>query len=159
MSEEITMSEIEIFNSLLHTDLENIEDLPDFETFVPGEYILCCDKMELDIQPEKDIAKIKAIFSNKGNMNPDDYPEGTELPKEGSKLSQQWGKEFGIKIFKKTFLAAMETLGCANVAQFIEQAEGMEFAAYVGNRKDTQGKTDEAGNPVLYNDIRTAIIA
>lgn len=156
--ESVDMGDIELFNALLQSPLENIEDLPDFELFPIGSYRVKCENMKVDIQQEKNSAAIKAIFSNMYSIEMAN--EEAEAPKEGSLLGGQWAKEFGIKKFKKVFLPAMEELGCGSIPEFIEQAPGMEFNITVGQRPDNNGKLNEAGDgPLLYNEIKTAQIA
>lgn len=155
-ADAIEMSELDLFTSLLETHVDNIEDLPEFETFPLGSYNFKCEKLEVSIDQAKGSAAIKGIFSLVAALelvNDED-----EAPKEGSLLSQQWGKEFGLKKFKKVFLPNFEAMQCNTLAEFIDQAAGMEFTMTIGHRKDKE-KLDDAGQPVIYNDIRTAILA
>lgn len=154
--EEISMSEVEMFEALLDTDIDNIEDLPEFETFPLGNYRFKCEKMELAVSVQEDKAAIKAIFSMQEVLEL--VNEEDEVPTEGALVSQQWGKEFGIKLFKKTFVENYEPLGIRTTREFVDIAAGLEFIMTIGQRKDPE-KLDDLGQPRIYNSIKTAILA
>lgn len=154
---DIEMDNIELMNSMLTTDLDNIEDLPDFVIFPVGQYQFSCDMMEVDVDQQAGKANIKARFAMKA---PIELAKDDEVaPEEGSLLGAIYGKEFGIKKFKKTFLPVMEELGCQNLQEFIEQAKDLDFALHVGKRLGKEDDLDDNGNRKVYNDIKFAQLA
>lgn len=145
--------QLNVFDAMLDTDVDNIEDLPEFETFAPGAYMLQAGKVKLvpaDPSKEKD-GGVMLMFSNAGVMELAD-PEGTEAAKEGALISASFYGEFGIKRLKAVFGDAMASVGANTLREFLDQFEGLTFAAAVQNRKDKNDPTK------VYNDIKSVVI-
>lgn len=141
------MSEnIDLMNSLLNTSFDDIEDLPDFVTPVPGAYNLGCVKAEFVTDEENDKAFVNIVWQILGVVEQEkdkvDYPEGTLF-------GTRYYGEFGIKKFKKIYAALIEQLNCSNAAELIDQMENAEVLAIVTNRSDKDDKS------IKYADIQT----
>lgn len=144
------MSEVATFDALLDTNLENIEDLADFELFPKGVYQLMGGNVKIiEADGDKD-SGVQLTMSNVAAIeleNPDEEP-----PKEGSLLSQRFTGEFGVKMMKKVFGDVMAKIGATTPREFLDQFEGLEFAAQISHRRDKNDKDK------VYNDIKLAVI-
>lgn len=155
---DLEMNEVELFDALLDTDLDQIEDLPEFERFPVGIYQFKCEKGEVKIDPEAQKAAITGMFSLVSVIEVAEDQE-ENVPKEGSLLGGMWGKEFGIKKFKKVFLICMQDNGCTKTREFVDMMGGMEFILKVGTRLGKPDDLDEEGKRKVYNEIQMSQMA
>lgn len=148
---------VELFDALLGADIESIEDLPDFVQPPSGDYRLLFESAEKGVSKDKTKGQIRGTFIVAETIELQKPEEDASVP-EGSKFSQMWTGKLGIQLMKKLFEPSFEQLGVRNLADFIEQAQGMEFICTVSNRQDPE-KVDELGNPLKYASIKAAILA
>lgn len=145
-------TELQTWDALLDTDLDNIEDLPEFELFSKGIYNLVGKTvkiMEADPDNEKD-GGVMFVMENAGVVeleNPEQEPT-----KEGALISTAFVGNFGMRKMKQVFGDVMTGLNCNTPREFLDQFVGAEFVAVVSHRKD---KNDPDR---VYNDIKNTVL-
>lgn len=153
------VNQIEYMEAMLSMDVNEIEDLPEFEFFPNGYYNFKCEKLELEVDEAENKAAIKGIFSLNSLIELKNEDDEDKVPKEGALIGGMWSKEFGVKKFKKIFLPSMQALEADKIQEFLDQAKDLEFAIEIGSRLGKPDDLDEEGNRKVYNDIRMAQLA
>lgn len=160
MSDDINeINQIDYMNTMLGMDIDDIEDLPEYEFFPNGFYQFKVQKLVLDVDEAENKAAIKGTFSLLQTIELKNEDDAELVPKEGSLTGGMWSKEFGVKKFKKIFKPVMKELGCDKIQEFLDQAEGLELAIEMGSRQGKPDDLDEDGSRKVYNDIRMAQLA
>lgn len=154
------MSEaLEKFSSLLEADIDNIEDLPEFEEYPAGVYKFKCEGLKVEENTEKERGEIKGFFSLIEPVELANEADADNVPVAGSLLGGFWTDEKGIQRFKKIFVPVMQESGIRRIADFLPQAEGLEMILEVSRSEDKKGNVDAKGNPRIYNNIQSAILS
>ena len=152
MSNDIQVADLELFNSLLNSDWESIEDLPDFALLPLGSHKIKITKCELKDSTKgesKEKTKAVAIIAEyQGEIERVDGDE-TPTPPVGSLCSQRFNGARGIQGMKKLFEDFQSV--APNPAILIDYLNrGVEIIVTVGHT-ESQDKVDaETGKPVKF---------
>ena len=140
------------FTDLLDTDLEAIDDLPDYLTPVKGYYELGHEKVEqvtLETS-DGDIEAIKLTYSiarciEKNNADDEDTPEG-------GMFTQTFPQGMGIQRMKKLYAAVIQQNNCKSIRDLINILPTIHINATIDHRfaKDDR-KTKEKPFPDIAN--------
>lgn len=125
------MSDIQ--NDLLNSSIDDLADLPGFETPPPGSYIL---KVNMDVKKINDKDAVDASFEVVETVelkNSDDKPV---IP--GTKFSTAFmlDNEFGVGNLKKFLKPFSEHTGIKAVGALVAEIKDYSIACLVKNRKD-----------------------
>lgn len=136
MSDNSRNAQFNSMESLLGANLDDLDDLPSFETPPPGVYIL---DVTTDVKEVNDKDAIEASYTIKEVVELKDPT--TTPPVIGSKFSTLFTlNEFGVGKLKEFLAPFAKQFGSSNVQELIrDHIKDVTISAQVGNRKD---KTD-----------------
>lgn len=130
------MSEIKTLNSvedLFSANIEDLADLPAYETPPAGSYILrvSCDVKKIN---EKDA--VEAAYEVVETVELADPSSTPSVP--GTKFSQAFmlNNEYGVGNLKKFLAPFQEHFGAANIGALLGEVKDVTIAATIKNRKD-----------------------
>lgn len=130
------MSEVNVFSSsadLFSASIDDLADLPSYETPPPGVYILT---VSTDVKKINDKDAVEASFT---------VVETVELLKaedkpvlDGTKFSTAFmlGNEYGVGNLKKFLAPFAEHFSISNIGQLIQEIKDVEISGKVTNRTD-----------------------
>lgn len=135
-------------SDLMGTSFDDIETPPDFVTPVPGAYIAKLDNVSLK-DADKEKPYIFVLFHLVRAIEPEaaieqNYPEG-------SPFSVRYYGKVGAGNLKKAFGDVIQQLGCQDMGQFCDMAQGLELGITVTNRKDKESDK-------VYADLKSAVM-
>lgn len=140
------------FADLLDTELDSIDDLPDYITPVRGYYEFAHEKVEqVTVETnDGDMEAIKLTYSvvrciEKNNAEDEDTPEG-------GIFTQNFLQGVGIQRLKKLYVAVIQQNNCKSIRDLINILPTIHVNASIDHRfaKDDR-KTKEKPFPVIDN--------
>ena len=156
MSEEIEINELELFDNLIMSQWDDIEDLPDFVTPPLGDYLFEITKCEKGTSKDKTQGAIKIIGALKEVVELA-RPDEDVAPPIGSLCGAAYYGELGVKRFKKIFKDAAIALGANSPAEMIETLQGATLAVTIRHRADSEKVDPNTGKPVVYAEWASVI--
>lgn len=140
------------FADLLDTDLDTIEDLPDYVTPVKGYYELSHEKVEqvtLETN-DGDVEAIKLTYATVRCVEKNN-PEDEDTP-EGGMFTQTFPQGTGIQRLKKLYAAVIQQNNCKSIRELITLLPTIHVNASIDHRfaKDDR-KTKEKPFPDVAN--------
>lgn len=136
------MSDLNSFDSidsLLSANLDDLADLPAFETPPPGVYIL---DTSMDVKEVNGHQSVEQQFTVVETVELEDKSENAKHVVAGTKFSQLFliDNEFGVGNLKKALAPFAAHFGTSNVGELVrDKVKEVRITAVVKNRKD---KTD-----------------
>lgn len=150
-AEDKAIADKALFEGLLQTSFEDIEDLPEYATFPNGVFKFLVSKAGVDHEK----AAIKLQFSKQLTVELATNQHNADLadPKDGSLFGVTYGKEFGIKKFKQRWKGIVSQLGASTPEELLNRLEGQEVLMVIGGRFDRDDPTK------YYNEIIDVTLA
>lgn len=149
---EDNIDKLALFNSMLETGFDDIENLPDFVNLLDGSFLLNIEKVEIGKTQDETNGSVSIRCSLVETLGRPEVGEWPELAP-GSLVNFRYYGDFGIKKLKKEWAEVIAGLQCPTPAAFIDMAAGATIAVTTRSRADKEDKS------VRYTDVVSAVLA
>lgn len=147
MSEITNLDNLDDIDSLLDKNLDDIADLPEFKTFVPGAHKCKLTWERKDIEKtvngsKQKVPHMQANFEYIEVIEHADAKDNDSPAKAGDKCNTAYDltNEFALGALKKATKTLGEHLGTGNLKEIIKGSNGFEVALICKNRADKNDK-------------------
>lgn len=125
-------------NALFAADLDDLADLPSFETPPPGSYILRATVNLKQINKKDAVEASFEVMETVELASPDSAPVAV-----GTKFSTAFflDNEYGVGNMKKFLAPFGAHFGIVNIGNLIQEIKDIDIACTVKNRKDKNDET------------------
>lgn len=148
MSELTNLDNLDDIDSLLDRNLDDIEDLPEFKTFLPGAHKVKITWERKDIEKTVDSQKKKVPHMQLNCeyielLEHADSKDDEKASKAGDKCNTAYDltNEFAMGALKKATKTLGDHLGIQSLKEIIKATNGFEVVLVCKNRKDKNDAT------------------